>query len=399
MKKKHYYLLLVFLLIIVFSYFYFNPKNTFGAVDNCVNKSYNEIKEYILAGNNITYECFGAVGNGTTNDYEAIYNTHVFANKLYAQDGIFKKVYATSGKNYYLGSNKIGNNYTYIPVATDTDWSNANFIVDDNASNVDLSKALFSIISPMKVVSSEVVEYNNTDNNVVSSAVWSNANLTNTTTNIKPFIDSVLEDNIIMNDTKRKYFQSSDYWAISYTNSNKIYIRSGKNSNGGSNQTELVIVNKNNGDIVSGVTWSYDDLTKIRVFPISNRQITLSNGNFTTKTYNHCFASDGSNNPYVQRNIYVAFTGNVKLNNIRHYLDESSVLYTDQYQINGKANGYYGFIRLYNSAYVNLTNVYLTPHTFATNQSNNTSLGTYDLTFDNSSNLYFKYLESCVIVI
>ena len=68
----------------------------------------------------ITYEQFGAVGNGTADDMPAVVEAHREANRL----GL--PVRARAGACYYIA-----------PVArcavirTDTDWTGASFLIDD----------------------------------------------------------------------------------------------------------------------------------------------------------------------------------------------------------------------------------------------------------------------------
>ena len=75
------------------------------------------------------YEDFGAKGDGETDDFEAMYNTHVMANK----GG--QTVLGTPGATYYIFNTKIrvdGNtSVKSIPIRTNTDWQGAKIIIDD----------------------------------------------------------------------------------------------------------------------------------------------------------------------------------------------------------------------------------------------------------------------------
>lgn len=72
----------------------------------------------------VTYEMFGAIGDGIANDYVAIKDTHNYAN-LYN-----KKVKGTYGKVYY-----IENIVESVLIDTDTDFSNSTFLLDEKSSN------------------------------------------------------------------------------------------------------------------------------------------------------------------------------------------------------------------------------------------------------------------------
>ena len=104
----------------------------------------------------ITYEMFGAVGDGKTNDIDSIRKAHDFANELYVTTGEMYSVYA-SKKTYYLGDMS---GKGPIDIATNVHWRNASFIVDDyidnnkdSFSDVDATEALFNIVSPLKIFS------------------------------------------------------------------------------------------------------------------------------------------------------------------------------------------------------------------------------------------------------
>ena len=74
----------------------------------------------------VTYEDFGAVGDGKTEDFEAIYKTHEYANahKL--------TVKGTPGKNYYIRDTKFGTDEVHTAIIkTDVDWCGAHFTIDD----------------------------------------------------------------------------------------------------------------------------------------------------------------------------------------------------------------------------------------------------------------------------
>ena len=68
----------------------------------------------------LTYGSYGAIGDGVTDDFEAIRAAHAYAN----EHGL--TVYADEGKTYYLGQHTDA-----IVIKTDTVWYNAEFIIDD----------------------------------------------------------------------------------------------------------------------------------------------------------------------------------------------------------------------------------------------------------------------------
>ena len=72
----------------------------------------------------VSYLDFGAVGDGVTDDFSAIYNAHAYANER----GL--KVKGSQNAVYYIGRSSFGKS---IPVMTDVDFGGATFIIDDSA--------------------------------------------------------------------------------------------------------------------------------------------------------------------------------------------------------------------------------------------------------------------------
>ena len=81
----------------------------------------------------VTYEAFGAKGDGKTDDMAAICAAHQYANQHHLP------VKAKADAVYYIG----GRDLTAV-IKTDTDWSTATFIVDDGEVE-NRHQALFSI--------------------------------------------------------------------------------------------------------------------------------------------------------------------------------------------------------------------------------------------------------------
>ncbi len=79
-----------------------------------------EAKPTVPTNRPVSYEAFGAVGDGVADDLPAIVEAHAFANA----HGL--PVQAKPGVTYHLGRRAL----TPI-IATDTDWGTARFIIDD----------------------------------------------------------------------------------------------------------------------------------------------------------------------------------------------------------------------------------------------------------------------------
>ncbi len=183
-----------------------------------------------------TYEAFGAVGDGTTDDFEAIVKTHEYANT----NGL--SVFANETAAYYIG----GADKTAC-IMTDTDWSTARFIIDDTQVenrnawifNIAPSQGAINItekVSPLKIDAENI----------------------GTTLESKSLV--VLTDSNV-----------------------KRYIRKGANQNSGSNQSDVVLVDEN-GNISqeTPLIWDFDSITAATAYPIDTETLTVKGGRFTT---------------------------------------------------------------------------------------------------------------------
>ncbi|MBR3597358.1 MAG: hypothetical protein IKL47_10340 [Clostridia bacterium] len=184
----------------------------------------------------VTYEDFGAVGDGKADDFEAIVKTHEYAN----ENGL--SVFANETATYYIG----GANKTAI-IKTDTDWSTARFIIDD--TNVEKIGAWVFNIAPSES------SYSITDK---VSPLKIDATNIGTTLSAKSLV--VLTDSNV-----------------------KRYIRKGANQNSGSNQSDVILVDKS-GNISpdTPLIWDFDAITGATVYPIDTETLTVKGGRFTT---------------------------------------------------------------------------------------------------------------------
>ena len=182
----------------------------------------------------VTYEQFGAVGDGETDDFGAIVAAHAYAN----ENGL--SVFADETAKYYIS----GADRTAV-IKTNTDWSTARFIIDD--TNVENRNAWLFNVAPSKSAKSIKV-----------------SPLTMDAANIGTTLDEaslvVLTDNTV-----------------------KRYIRKGANQNSGSNQTDVVLVDKN-GNISSDtpLIWDFNNVSSATAYPIDEETLTIKGGKFTT---------------------------------------------------------------------------------------------------------------------
>ncbi len=268
----------------------------------------------------VTYENFGAVGDGKTDDLEAIVKTHEYANA----NGL--SVFANETATYYIG----GANKTAC-IMTDTDWSTARFVIDD--TQVENRSAWIFNVSPSQ----------------------NSMNITDKVTPLK-------------SDAKSIGTSLDGKSLVVLTDSNvKRYIRKGANQNSGSNQTDVILVDEN-GNISADtpLIWDFDSVTSATAYPIDTGILTVKGGRFTTLANNAA-----SEYTYYARGIQVR-RSNTVIDGIYHDIKNE-----------GKTGApYSAFVSLSCCAYVTVKNCTFTGHKkYSTTGSAGTSvaMGTYDI--------------------
>lgn len=180
----------------------------------------------------VRYEDFGAVGDGVTDDMEAICAAHDYANSHQLT------VKSRPDAEYYIGSRALT-----AFIETDTDWSTTRFIIDDR-----------------------VVE----NNKVPCFSVRST---------LQPFEMPIKK---LSRDQKHLDFYPDQACYVRVTNSNqKKYIRFGLNQDNGSDQTDCFILDRD-GSITTPIDWNYDTITDAIAWPIDDEILTVHGGIFTT---------------------------------------------------------------------------------------------------------------------
>ncbi len=184
----------------------------------------------------ITYEDFGAAGDGNTDDMEAIVKTHEYANANNLS------VFADETATYYIGG---ASKTAYIK--TDTDWSTARFIIDD--TNVENRSSWVFNVAPSESAVSITDKV---------SPVKADATSIGTTLDKKSLV--VLTDSNV-----------------------KRYIRKGANQNSGSSQTDVILVDeKGNISPDTPLIWDFDAVTGATAYPMDTEVLTIKGGFFTT---------------------------------------------------------------------------------------------------------------------
>ena len=278
----------------------------------------------------VTYEQFGAKGDGATDDLDAIVSTHEYANA----NGL--SVFAKETATYYIG----GKAKTAV-IKTDTDWSTARFIIDD--TSVEKIGSWIFNIAPTES------SYSITDK--VSP-------LTMDATSIGTTLPG--ESLVVLTDSNVKR-----------------YIRKGANQNSGSNQSDVILVDSE-GNISpdTPLIWDFNAITGATVYPVDKKTLTVKGGRFTTIAN-----AAPSEYTYYSRGIQVR-RSNTVIDGIYHDV------------INEGSTGapYSAFVSLSCCANVTVKNGTFTGHKkYATIGSAGTSvqMGTYDIGAATSVNATF----------
>ena len=276
-------------------------------------------------GQTFTYEQFGAVGDGKTDDRAAIVKTHAAANELGAD------VKAAAGKTYYLGPGA----GTAI-VKTDVDWGAAKFIIDD--VNVSNRNALAFKVMPSRE----------------PFAVK----------DVKPFKKGAAKLGVTLPCDCLLALENSRV---------KRYIRLGVNQNSGAAQKEVLLVRKD-GTVDPGapVIWDFDAVTKATAYPVDAKPLTLKGGVFVTIA-NQAESKYNYHNRGIEIN-----RSNVVLSGIRHEVTGEG----------DHGAPYGGFIQVRYAADVTLKDCVFTAHKLYWTQGHGgmSPMGSYDLTVNEAVN-------------
>ncbi|MEX0330068.1 MAG: hypothetical protein AB3N64_01475 [Puniceicoccaceae bacterium] len=277
----------------------------------------------------VRYSDLGAVGDGKTDDIDAIAATHALANL----HGL--KVKADSGATYYIG----GKERTAV-IRTDTDFGSAAFIIDDRKVE-NRSAFVFMVdssLEPFEVTGLSSLEKNQAD------------------------LGITLPQSCL----------------VTVTNDNrKHYIRFGLNPNKGSSQLDVFIVGRDGAvDPRTPIIWDFEQITEISARPIDDEVLTISGGHFTT------IANQAeSKYTYYKRGIGIQ-RSNVVVDGFEHRITGEG----------DHGAPYGGFISISDCAFVTVQNTVLTGHkTYRTigRAGLPVSMGTYDILVARALNVSF----------
>jgi len=180
----------------------------------------------------VSYEDFGAIGDGIADDQEAIIAAHEYANTR----GLPIRTKPTA--EYYIG----GGALTAV-IKTDTDWSTTRFVIDDRGVE-DFATPCFLVprISEPQEFSLESLE---------------------------------------KNQTKLEFYPKTTSYILVSNSKEKKFIRYGLNPSPGEDTTDCFLVDPD-GSILSPIDWNYDHVTEAVTWPLESETLTIQGGIFTT---------------------------------------------------------------------------------------------------------------------
>ncbi|MEX0987361.1 MAG: hypothetical protein WD052_07790 [Bacteroidales bacterium] len=293
-----------------------------------VNVSPREVRK-IKASGLVNYSDFGALGDGITDDIDAIAATHAFAN-LHRLP-----VRTDNGAAYYIS----GKERTAV-IQTDTDFGTANFIIDDREVE-NRHTPVFSVRSGMQ-----------------------------------PFKPNGISS--LKRDQEKIDITLPGTCLITVTNANvRRYIRYGLNQNSGAAQTDIIVVDREGYvDMNAPVIWDFDMVTDITAIPVDDDTLKITGGRFTTIANNA-----ESRYTYYSRNIAIR-RSHVVVDGLEHHVTGEG----------DHGAPYGGFISISDCAYVTVQNTVLTGHkTYRTigSAGEPVSMGSYDLLVNRALHVSF----------
>lgn len=371
----------------------------------------------------VYYEDFKAKGDGTTCDWEAIYNTHIFANA--GGQKVMSKL--GSKATYYISAEGF---IKTIPVKTDTDFCGATFRINDRGDSAYKYRKLG--LFTLERDSKDVSFYDN-DRTVLEDYIDANGNPA------QRYVSDKIIDDERFQGISFKVGETDFSWLAEVlpgeknlvyieNKMHKDFVRHGSNQTSGATRRDIFIVNKD-GTVESDSTavFDFDNISAIRIFRADEKPITVENGNFINiccrvvqrtvnagkeneyKTYANAFHE-------YQRGFIISRT-NATINNVTHAMEgepdlgwyppeseydpATDTINTATYGSRYESYPYYGFVWVSYSYNFTLNNSQLTGHsTYYEDKPATAStgwqlpppvpMGSYDFVIEVSSNIYFN---------
>ena len=287
----------------------------------------------------VSYEDFGAVGDGKTDDFEAIAAAHKYAN----ENSLTVK--CKSDATYYVADKFTRS----IPVEYSIDFNGAHFVINDNVENAfEFRNLPLFLIKRAREVIYEADAIAETFGENISVEKHAKA---------LPFLAPVLTEDSFVRLTNADH---------------RDFVRFGSNQNNGTPRQDVLIVYKDGTiDPSTYPAFEYEKLTKIEIFPEKEELITIANGNFASICCRSVKETDFKNLYRSYQRGFRVERSDVTFENMTHkMLDEPPVVtdsgmdeLTPRYGERNESYPYQGFIVAMLANRLTIKDCLLTSHT------------------------------------
>lgn len=280
----------------------------------------------MMKKNYVSYEQFGALGDGVTDDYAAICRAHDYANEM----GL--PVRAKAGATYYICDPVVDGEMRSAYIKTDVEWEGAKFIIDDTPINLDdhtkpwHGHIVFRAVSdyPMTRIEDEET------------------------------LRKVSEQGITKKTTRVALKLGYPAMIIPYSSGHKVFRRLHYSSWQGSPMHEIIVIDaEGNVSAETPIMFDYVGIDYIDVIRLDIKPITIHGGEFTTLANNKNILRHKENGDIYYHGAYIARGININrsyttVKDVKHYI-KGEISPAEQVDENGNlvavmapASGFYG---------------------------------------------------------
>ena len=282
----------------------------------------------------VYYEDFGAKGNGKNDDFAAIYKAHNFAN----EGG--QRVQAKKNAQYLIVDSSMGgtteNDVKTISIKTPTDWTGAEFIIDDREIDYLESK------HQSKMAGTNIFTIESYYDKIVYNA---NSSDPKKAAEAQAIIDKIGQ--VGRGTTKINIDLDYPAMLIIYNNTHDIYRRSGSSyvntatgTNQASAQHELILIDKDgNVDPSTPFMFDYSTITSLEIIRTDLEELRVTGGTVTTRAcQKDCLYVNEAGNEkqfgYYLRGIEVN-RSNTVIEGVKHFVTDEITLEKQKEGIEG----------------------------------------------------------------
>ena len=319
-------------------------------------------------GDYVTYSMFKDPSD--PDDYMSFVRAHEYAN----EHGL--PVKADPGAVYYISHMDTSNPRGAL-IMTDTDWGDAQFVIDDSNITLEEGECFLFTVAPSAwgvnyYMSPSADYFLGVDPRLSQYPEHSYAKSNNSFPEIARQLD--LYNRTFSSDTEafqlhdNEYFEDEQTLFVIRTETKRRWGRYGSSTASdpeGKKQQEIILVNRDGTiDETTKLQWDWDKIDWIEKYKVDQDLLTVKGGSFTT-IVNHL-----NSKSYVYRGISVQ-RSNVLIEGVEHYLEGEEACFTDGTKYPRVGAPYQGFIRVDHCAYVTVKDCVLMNHLRTYNYGNN----------------------------